>query len=536
MLVPILISAVLLILIVGLFSFIYLRLKQVELDFRIFQAEAKSQLNRMNESLQKQTTSIPGARVASPLPLEDDPISKQTKSSVLQRFKRSKPALASDRLMPSDLFDVYPLWRRILGCLTHPWLINAVVMIALVAVPFLFTLSHAAAIWAVAASGLMWLGLAQNQIFWRVFSIVLTLVAIGVYIIAPMLLTAIVIGVSLVVSGLVLIKKNYLLTSIESYLAPLLLGGAAIWFIAMLYPHIQFAITAKAWIPIGLIGVSLAALLTLIANRFWPHMIWLILPYALIPLAALSMMVYHKWFAIPSEGLGIIAWPVVMLTSFIVLKAFEKTPKEDHNFLHALWFLTLIAGLTWETVIWGQTLLGGELTETWSAMLRAAVPTVGLLSVLILGKVIYWPFQQHYKAYYWLGAGTLALYLGLWTIIVNSYTSGLVTQFRYYPMLSPLDLMLTVVFIGLALWIYWVQLNIKKSRFTVGWAALIPMLGLWFTAMGLRYAYHHLGVPFEWSTLFTSLKMIRVMGIAWGSFAALIIVGWVGMARIRVRR
>ncbi|MFO1258484.1 MAG: DUF2339 domain-containing protein [Gammaproteobacteria bacterium] len=534
MLVPIVISVVISLLLLGLLGALYLRLKSVELDFRVFQVEIKAQLAKLQESASKPMVHVttPPSTSASTAALaakESAPL-KMAKRALWRRSKDPDLKLASGRLMPSDLFEADPLWKKALNLWKHRFLHYVAVFAVIFSVPFIVDLQQTASIWAVASVVLMGWGVYQRHLFWRIFSVLLLLVAIALYVVLPQLSTAVWIGLSLLISAIILSNRSYVLISSESLFVPVFWGGTLVWFIVTLYPHFHMTMSLKSWIPIGLMGLSLCALLSFIGDRFKPHKAWIILPYLLIPIAGLVLILYRKWFLMPSEGLGVIAWPVVMISGLIVLKLFERAPKEDHNFLHALWFLILIGGLTWETVSWGHSLLGTDLTDTWSAILRAMVPTLGLLSVLLLGHFIEWPLQQHYKAYYWLGTGAVALYLVLWSILVNMFTSGL-TQFDYTLLFNPLDLMIMFVTITLAVWIYGVQLNIKKSRFTSGWMALLVVLFVWFSGMALRYGFHKMGVPFEWGTVIARHEMIRVFGIAWGIYAALLVFVWIGVSR-----
>lgn len=530
MLVPILISAFISLLVLGLMVALYIRLKRVELDFRVFQVEIKAQVTRLQESISKPVVHGTTTSSTAPLTAKETATPKMAKRALWRRSKEPDLKLASGRLMPTDLFDAEPFWKKALNLWKHPWLHYVAVFAVIFSVPFLVDLQQTASIWAGASVVLMGWGLYQRHLFWRIFSAFLLLVAIALYMILPQFSVAVWIGLSILVSAMMLSNRSYVLISSETFFVPIFWGAVLVWFIVTMYPHVHLAMTLQAWVPIGLIGFSILALLSLLGDHLKPHKLWTVLPYLLIPTAGLMLILYHKWFLHPLEGLGVFAWPAVMISSLIVLKVFEKSPKDDHNFLHALWFLILIGGLTWETVHWGHALLGANLTETWNAILRAMIPTLSLLIVLLLGGFIEWPLQQHYKAYYWLGTGAVALYLWLWSILVNLFTSGL-TQFQYILFFNPLDLMILLVMISLTAWIYGVQLNIKKDRFTSGWIALWIALLVWISGMALRYGFHKLGVPFEWGSVMARHEMIRIFGIAWGIYAALLVIAWIGVSR-----
>jgi uncharacterized membrane protein len=161
--------------------------------------------------------------------------------------------------------------------------------------------------------------------------------------------------------------------------------------------------------------------------------------------------------------------------------------------------------------------------HVWPLIARALVPG-GLLAALTLkGHAIAWPVMRYPKAYLWVGAAPLAIFLLGWTLYANFSNDGSPEPLPYVPLLNPLDIAQSLAFACVAMWWRGLQgygighadeMPAAWSRVLLGGAAFVFLNGVL-----LRTLHHWADIPFQLDVMLRSDLVQASLSIFWAVLA-----------------
>src|SRR5713101_2537053 len=209
--------------------------------------------------------------------------------------------------------------------------------------------------------------------------------------------------------------------------------------------------------------------------------------------------------------------PLAFVVHLLLLRRHETAGSQYLYWAHAagLWLLAALG--SWE-VGWGiDKLVAGR--AVWPIIGWALVPGALLTGLALRGMRIAWPVAAHREAYLVVGATPLAVFLLIWTLLVNFVSSGGPSPLPYVPILNPLDLAEIGAVLAVALWF------VEGRRLALHPVAAAPLAqahGLlaalafvWANAVLLRALHHWAGVPFALEAMLRSDVVQTAFSILW---------------------
>jgi uncharacterized membrane protein len=415
------------------------------------------------------------------------------------------------------------------------------VIFATLAIPLAFDDRWTAALWAVEAAGVYWIGTRQDSLLARGFALLVQLGAGVAFVGAgtappgdPAFANAHFIGAMLIaLSGLVSASiadhAGSVLSQRERPLTPLVFGWGVLWWlgaggmeVARLLSRADEAHGALTWVV-----ASVAVALALRRPLKWPRL-------AAVGVALLPAMGYValRDFEIARTTLtayGWLVWPVAWITHGFALRAADRPPLADTpaasgppgaagvlRIAHAFSAFALTAQFAWEASEWI-----GRITPAHTAWVAcaAALPAIACLW-LVTGcrDLPRWPFAIHGDAYA-IGAGMpVAGLLALWFVAVNALSPGDVSPLPYLPLANPLDLTLLAALAALLGWAR--RFAGMPSQRLYGWLGV----GLFVALNGivLRTAHHWGDIPWRLPALLASKPLQASLTLTWTATAVVV--------------
>jgi len=420
----------------------------------------------------------------------------------------------------------YPLLARAFAALA--------VIFATVAIPFAFDDRYTAAIWAVEAAGVYWMGVRQNVPFARAFALLVEagagiLFAIsappgagGLLFANAYFAGALLVAAAGLVTPCIADRAASLLGAGERALTPAVFGWGVLWWLAAggvelvrQLPRAEEPHAVLAW-------VTASVALALAASRWvaWPRLVGA----ALVMLPAMAVVAYFDFGESRTtlELYGWIVWPCAWIVHWRALAAAEpmrvaaigtKYEAVDIGELleitHAISALALTVQVAWEASEWT-----GRVTAHYTARTpcAAALPAIAYLWLVAWWRdSLRWPFAAHRRAYA-VGAGVpTAALVTIWFLAVNVLSPGDVSPLPYVPLLNPLDVTLALALWASAAWA--VRFAGISQRALFRWLAF----GLFVALNGvvLRTAHHWGGVPWRLSSMLASKPLQAALTLAW---------------------
>ena len=253
---------------------------------------------------------------------------------------------------------------------------------------------------------------------------------------------------------------------------------------------------------------------------------WIIARFPALALMPLLLLIFavriieHR-FGHPLAGYGVLAWPLALLFHLRILRRHDETQGDYMTLVHAAGVWLLAAVGAWEVGWQIDRVVEGR--HVWPLIAWALVPG-GLLAALTLkGHAIAWPVMRYPKAYLWVGAGPLAIFLLGWTLYANFSNDGSPDPLPYLPLLNPLDIAQLLAFACLAMW--WRGLQ----GYGIGYADETPaswprvLLGgatfIFLNGVLLRTLHHWAGIPFQPDVMLRSDLVQASLSIFWAVLA-----------------
>lgn len=240
---------------------------------------------------------------------------------------------------------------------------------------------------------------------------------------------------------------------------------------------------------------------------------------ALMPLLLLvfALTLIEDRYQHPLAGYGGLAWPLAFVFHLRILHRHDATQTDYMTFVHAaaVWLLAALGA--WELGWQIDHVVEGK--AVWPLIAWALMPG-GLLAVLALkGYAIAWPVMRHPKAYLWVGAAPLAVYLLGWTLYANFSNDGNPQPLPYVPLFNPLDIAQLLAFACLAMWWralqgrdidYIDRISAAWPRSVLGGAAFVFLNGVL-----LRTLHHWTGIAYDLGVMLRSDLVQASLSIFW---------------------
>jgi uncharacterized membrane protein len=403
------------------------------------------------------------------------------------------------------------------------------VIFATLAIPLAFDGRWTSAAWALEGAAAYWVGARQGRRLPRAFGLLLQFAA-GVAFIAdaargyddtPIANTFFLGCVFIAAAGLFsnrTIERNFEKAGHFAMQVSILVfvWGLGWWLFAGLH-EIDMHVPADAKLNAALLFLTgTCATFSLLRVRGW-----VIAGYPALALAPLMILAFIASVAAhphqhPFAATGWLAWPIAFLFHFRIL--LHRDREGGYGMIaHAAGVWLLAAVGAWEIGWQIDQLVEGN--RVWPLIAWALVPG-GLLALLgFKGTVITWPVLRHARAYLWLGAGPLALFLLGWTVYANFSNDGNPAPLPYVPLLNPLDIAQMLAFVALATW--WRTVRVQNIPDVAQWPRSFPrlLIGIamfaFLNGVLLRTLHHWADIPYQLDTMLRSDLVQVALSIFW---------------------
>jgi len=408
------------------------------------------------------------------------------------------------------------------------------VIFATLAIPFAFDDQWTAALWAIEAAGVYWLGIRQSSRLARGFALLVELGA-GVAFIGsgaaeagePLFANAHFIGAMLIAlsalaTALIADRADPALPARERPLTPLAFGWGVIWWLGAGGLELVRYLAAEDEAHAVLAWVTASIGLALVLSRM---LHWSRLATAGVALLPAMSYVALRDFESARTTLtifGWLVWPAAWVAHWLVLRAADTAQPADRpagrappgasgmlGIAHTVSALALTAQVAWEASEWvGRST---PLHTAWVAC-AAALPAIACLWIVTRWHGDQrWPFSAHGDAYA-IGAGSpIAALLAVWFFAVNALSPGDASPLPYFPLANPLDLTLALALAALFGWAR--RFAHLRLQTLYGW--LVAALFVAGNGVVLRTAHHWGDVPWRLPALLASKPLQAGLTLTW---------------------
>jgi uncharacterized membrane protein len=397
------------------------------------------------------------------------------------------------------------------------------------AVPLALDARWNAATWALEGAALIWVGCRQNRILPRVFGAILNFAA-GCVVMKDFAFSAghwelplggyfglLVQSVAAVFSARILHAHRQDLNETERIVPEALYWWGLLWWLVGGFSELNhyapsFEMSAE------LVFVTFTALVSGEIHRRTELGAARISALLQLP----AMLIFAAYAAIhvehPAADGGWWAWTIAFGGLYYLMFRHEGAPHAPlANLLNAVaaWFFCALSSweLAWQV---NNGVVGGEM---WPAAAWAAIPALFLWWLPKFVTRIRWPFTKNRESYLFIAGVGVALYLGVWSLLINVTSTGDASPLPYVPMLNPLDL--GQAFILLILLRYWRFLRAVASPdfMRIDPRAPLPVLAalafIWLNAALLRTLHQWFHVPLVFEDLMASTLVQTCLSLFW---------------------
>jgi uncharacterized membrane protein len=404
------------------------------------------------------------------------------------------------------------------------------VVFATIAVPFAFDRRATAALWAVEAAGVYWIGVRQRAQLVRAFALVIEIgagiafAAAGVASSADTLFAnaffagAILIALSGLASARFADSAGELMPPGERVIVHFVFAWGVLWWLAAggielgrLLSRSSGPHAVLAWVT-----GSIAASLLLARLLAWPRL--RTAGVALLPAMALVAFADFDRARTTLTVYGWLVWPCAWAVHWLVLRFAEASspggePERDRNRLlgtaHAASALMLTAQIAWEAS--ERTARATDAHTAWTAC-AAALPAIAFLLLCVRFHASpRWPAVPHRDAYAIGAGGPIAGLLAVWFFVVNAVSPGDPSPLPYVPVANPLDATLAFALVALVAWAR--RFGGIPERALYRWIGAGVFVAL--NGVVIRAAHHWGDVPWRLSSLLASKPLQAALTLTW---------------------
>jgi uncharacterized membrane protein len=300
----------------------------------------------------------------------------------------------------------------------------------------------------------------------------------------------------------------------------LLAWGVLWWAVGGLHEiHHHLPSPVEAHTALIFLATSSLAFSGLSKALAWPDARWP--AYLILPVAAFAFLRELREGGHPFENWGWLAWPLAWIEHLWVLRRHESQDEALEDWLHAagVWLLALV--LSWEFAWQIDSMVEGN--RVWPLIAWSVIPAIVVLVLAAKPVRLSWPVLRHAQGYLLYGAVPLAVFLGAWTAYANFTSNGDPAPLPYVPLLNPLDIAQTFVFLVLASWLTTLAaLGYGKTLGDVR-TSVYALFGIavfiWANGVLLRTLHHWGGVPFRLDAMAHSVLVQSALSLFWSLLA-----------------
>ena len=411
------------------------------------------------------------------------------------------------------------------------------VIFATIAVPFAFDRRATAALWAIEAAGVYWIGARQQAQLVRAFALAIELGA-GIVFAASgvargddllfanaFFAGAVLIAVSGLSSARIADRAGDALPVGERSIVHFVFAWGVLWWLGAGGVELarQLSRSAGPHAVLAWVTGSVALSFVLARSLAWPRLA--AAGYALLPAMVLVALADFERARTTLTFYGWLIWPCAWLVHWQVLRyaddpgfrvAAGPNAAGRERLLrsaHAASALMLTGQVAWEASEWT-----GRATEPYTAWTAcaAALPAIAFLLLCVrFHDSPRWPALRHRDAYAVGAGGPIAGLLALWFFLVNALSPGDPSPLPYFPLANPLDVTLALALAALVAW---------ARRFAgIPERALYRWIGAGlFVALNgivIRAAHQWGDIPWRLTSLLASKPLQAALTLTWTATA-----------------
>ncbi|MFK8259608.1 DUF2339 domain-containing protein [Erwinia sp. AnSW2-5] len=404
------------------------------------------------------------------------------------------------------------------------------------AIPLTLSAQWTSMAWALEGLGVLWLGQSQRQSRVSYSGTGLLLLALGSALTACFNgIYAFSFGLIFAVLALTWLGGASLWRNTNSIMSRVLLGGGILCWLAALIGGLAATPIPDDDFLFPLLGlIALSAVAWHLASR---RLIWTELAYMpwLLWLAMLLVLLYQQLIdnSLRAAGWLNLVWLPVLSVAYGLLKREQGRLKplllEQGLHLSLFWMLLTTGIEVWritDKLPWGM--------DEWRmAALMVFIGSIVLLMLWALRRGL-WPFAAHQRLYSTLGLLPLAP-CALLLLFLGNLHDGVMFDWRYLPLINPLEEGALVLICALVLWG-----SLLRDRFAVAfsWCPLALRLGAiallfwWGNGFVMRLLAHYADIAWQPEALWSSRLIQTTFALLW-MLTALMVMLWSARSRYR---
>jgi len=408
------------------------------------------------------------------------------------------------------------------------------VIFTTIAIPFALDNRATAALWAVEAAGVYWIGMRQHSRLARAFGLVVQWSAGIAFAVSGVgddgdrlfanafFAGAMLIAVSGLVTARIADRAGDALPAAERWLARLVLAWGAIWWLGAggVELYRQLPRTGALHPFLAWVTASVAAALGVAGWLSWPGLARA--SVALLPVMTLVALGDFERARTTLTHYGWLVWPFAWLVHWLALRRADSDPavagpaatpalpaERVLRAAHSVSALMFVTQAAWEASEW--TGRATALDTAWTPC-AAALPAIAFLWLCVRFRDSpRWPAVPYREAYVMGAGGPVVGLLGVWFLTVNALSPGDPSPLPYFPVANPLDVTLALALLALFAW--------AKRFGGISEASLYRWLGggLFVALNGivLRTAHQWADVPWRLSSLLASKPLQAALTLSW---------------------
>ncbi len=394
-------------------------------------------------------------------------------------------------------------------------------------IPFALDARSTAGAWTLEGAGLVWVGFRQRRGLPRAFGYLLHFIAGLSMLLAhdrygeptdvfnAYLFNGLMAAAAAIASAFFVHRQQRIaaLADGEETAEPLLIALATLWLVStaglelVTFVPWRFALAATL-----AIASAVVLLYVFIAARLdWRTIAWPTVAHA--PLLLIAAAIDAALLADPLRDGGWWAWSIAFAVHAAVLRwAAPHWPRLVADAVHVIGLvaLALVGALTGRAV----TADWGDAASAWPWLGWLAVPGALLLALPRPATLRVWPFRAAPEAYARVASATLAIALGLWTLVANIASDGSAAPLLHVPLFNPLDLGIAFALVAI---LQWLRLAERAGGWPLGLVAAAGFV--WLNAMLVRAFHHYDGVPYRFDAWNGSLAVQTGITLLWTTTA-----------------
>ena len=432
------------------------------------------------------------------------------------------------------------LWKRKyegMRFLCEAFLATGVIFGSL-AIPLALDGQWSSAAWSIEGAGLLWIGLRQQRVLARSFSLLLLFgggillideISCGknLIILNTCFMGAFLVSFAALLSSYLLSRYSQMIKGWEKNITAILLIWGLLWWYwnglneIFIYSN---GTNLSLWLLMFFTGSMLGQFI-LARKLDWSQMyvpIYIFLPSLWLLFGFSSLENTH-----PFISLNWIGWATAFAGQYFLLYQMDKQTKlKGIAFMHmaSFWLLLLLACTELKWLI-NEVIPENSLWATLSWSLLSAFSLYGLTN---FSKVIRWPLKTHNELYVCKASLPIAGILLVFIAVMGLSSSGSPQPLSYLPLLNPLDITVILIITTLINWhthlskLSYSASNLVSSDIRLKLIAIATFL--WITGIVARTVHYWFNVSYTSQALFKSVIFQTSISVVWTIMALIITV------------